>query len=134
MARPEQRTHRREALEKHLGFAQAVRAGDTVYLSGVCSIDQDGQVRDPYDMPAQIRNVYSELRQIVAQQGLSFADVVKETIYTTELDKLAEHAAGRLEYFDAVALPAASWVEVRRLFSPALLLEVEFTLYAQRTG
>lgn len=129
MARADQIFHVREAIEKQLGFAQSVRAGPTLYMSGLISIDKVGSVLNPDDMAAQIKNVYGELKSILVFHGLSFEDVVKEVVYTTDIAALMANASVRLDFFKGYAPPAATWVEVRKLAFPGILIEVELTLY-----
>ena len=129
MARADQVFHAREALEKALGFSQAVRVGSTIYFSGLVSVDEQANVRDPHDMAAQIRNVYTELRELLTIHGITLEDVVKETIYTTDVEALVANAGVRLEMLAGAVPPAATWVEVRRLFKPELLLEVDWVAH-----
>jgi enamine deaminase RidA (YjgF/YER057c/UK114 family) len=56
---------------------------------------------------------------------VGFDSVVKETIYTTDMDALLKVADLRFEYYGKERQPAASWVEVRRLLDPGFLVEVE---------
>ena len=126
MARADQVFHSREAIERQLGFSQTVRIGQTIYFSGVVSIDAHANVLDPDDMAAQIRNVYGELKDLLLLHGITVENVVKETIYTTNVDALVANAAVRLEQFAGAVPPAATWVEVRRLFRPELKLEVDW--------
>ena len=52
-------------------------------------------------------------------------DVVKENVYATNLDAFIEHKALRKEFYAGTPLPAATWVQVQRLYVPSLVLEVE---------
>jgi enamine deaminase RidA (YjgF/YER057c/UK114 family) len=116
---PGERTcfHRSEAIEKEIGFCQAVRSGTTLHVSGVA-----GQG----SMDAAIRSVYGRLKQVLEANGLSFANVVKETVFATDLDAFVKNKEIRKEFYGP-ALPAATWVQVQRLYSPSLVLEVEVT-------
>ena len=116
--RAAQRTcfHADQAFETDVGYCQAVRHGRTLYVSGTAARG---------DMPAAIREVYGDLRKTLEANGLSFADVVKENVYATDLDAFIQNKALRKEFYVATALPAATWVQVSRLYTPALVLEVE---------
>ncbi|ARR55294.1 hypothetical protein HY78_18530 [Rhizorhabdus wittichii DC-6] len=129
MARSDQVFYWREELERQLGFAQSVRAGGTVYFSGVVSIDMVGAVLDAGDMEAQVRNIYGELQNLLVYHGLTFENVVKETIYTTDMDALVAAAATRKAFFGKYSPPAATWVEVRRLAFEGAVIEVDLTLF-----
>jgi 2-iminobutanoate/2-iminopropanoate deaminase len=89
-----------EKAEKEIGYAQAIRIGDTLYVSG------------------------SELKQTLAAHGLDFKNVVKENLYTTDLDAVKANAAIRKEYYGAEC-PAATWVQVQRLYLSKFVIEVE---------
>jgi 2-iminobutanoate/2-iminopropanoate deaminase len=119
--------HAREGLEKSFHFAQAVKAGTTLYISGCLSWDADGNVLAPGDMAGQVRNVYDDIRKTLEAHGLSFASVVKENVFTTDMDALVEAAGERARFLEGVEPYAATWVEVKRLVNPDLLIEIEVT-------
>jgi 2-iminobutanoate/2-iminopropanoate deaminase len=104
-----------EKLEKEIGYAQAVRIGDTLYISGSVGAGE---------MPAAMRQSYDELKQTLAAHGLDFKNVVKENLYTTDLDAVKANAAIRKEYYGAET-PAATWVQVQRLYLAKFAIEVE---------
>lgn len=115
----------RPELETKYGYAQAVRAGDLLFIAGSVSWDKDGTPIDLGDMSAQIRNCYADIEKTLAHFGIGFENLVKETIYTRDMDALIKHAGARLEVFGDVAPPASTWVEIKTLVSPDLLLEIE---------
>jgi 2-iminobutanoate/2-iminopropanoate deaminase len=101
--------------ENDIGYRQAVRVGNTLYISGTVGAGE---------MPAAIRSAYSTLRRTLAHYGLGFQDVVKENIYTTKLDALKANLAIRREFY-GTDFPAATWVQVDRLYEPGHVIEVE---------
>lgn len=103
--------------EKEVGYCRAVRIGNTLHISGAAA---------PGPMPDAIRNVYGGLGKTLQAQGLTFANVVKETVYATDLDAFIKHQAQRKAVYGD-SFPAATWVQVTRLYSPSLVLEVELT-------
>ena len=109
--------HRSEAIEKDIGFCQAVRIGRTLHVSGVAGAG---------NMDAAVRSVYSRLKQILEAEGLSMADVVKENVYATDLDAFIRNKEIRKDFYGQV-LPAATWVQVQRLYLPAFVVEIEVT-------
>lgn len=129
MARADQVFYARENLERQFGFAQSVRVGPMLFFSGVTSIDKHGAVMNKDDMAAQVNNVYTELKELLVTHGVSMENVVKETIYTTDMDALFKCAELRLAFIKDYAPPAATWVQVSRLAFPGLMLEVDWTLY-----
>jgi enamine deaminase RidA (YjgF/YER057c/UK114 family) len=113
------------AYEKDLGYSQAVLIDKTLFVSGTVAADADGRLIAPNDMAAQMRAVYGNIKRTLAANGVGFDSVVKETIYTTDMDALLKVADLRFEYYAKERLPAVSWVEVRRLLDPGFLVEVE---------
>lgn len=113
--------------EKDFGYSQAVLIDKTLYVSGTMAVDRDGRLVAPGDMAGQLHAVYGNLRRTLAGHGVGFDEVVRETIYTTDMDALLKAADVRFEYYDKERLPTISWVEVRRLVDPGFLVEVEVT-------
>jgi len=109
--------HQDAASERDIGYCQAVRVGHTLHVSGVVAAGP---------MDAAIRSAYTELKQVLQANGLGFANVVKETVFATDLDAFIRNKAIRKEFY-AGTLPAASWVQVQRLYLPSYVVEVELT-------
>lgn len=109
--------HRDVALEKDIGFCQTVRSGKTLYVSGVTGAG---------NMDLAVRSVYDQLKQILEANGLSPSNVVKETVFATDLDSFIQNKVIRKEFYGQT-LPAASWVQVQRLYLPSFVVEVELT-------
>lgn len=104
-----------EAVEREIGYCQALRIGNRLYISGVPG-------RGP--MESAIPKVYGRLQKILEANGLGFNDVVKENLYATNLQAV-EAANGLRKAFYAGWVPAATWVQVQQLFDPDFVLEVE---------
>jgi 2-iminobutanoate/2-iminopropanoate deaminase len=107
--------HLNEKVEKEIGYSQAVRVGDTLYISGSVGAGE---------MPHAIHQAYDELKATLAAHGLDFRAVVKENVFTTNLDEFIKHKAVRKEYYGDEC-PAATWVQVQRLYLPEFVVEVE---------
>jgi enamine deaminase RidA (YjgF/YER057c/UK114 family) len=113
------------AYEKDFGYSQAVLIDKTLYISGTVAADSDGRLVAPNDMAGQMRAVYAILERTLDANGVGFDSVVKETIYTTDMNALLKVADLRLAYYAKEHLPAVSWVQVQRLLDPGFLVEVE---------
>ena len=113
------------AYEKDFGYSQAVLIDKTLFVSGTVAADADGRLVAPNDMAGQMRAVYANIKRTLAANGVGFDSVVKETIYTTDMNALLKVADLRSEYYAKEHLPAVSWVEVRRLLDPGFLVEIE---------
>ena len=109
--------HQNEAVENDIGFCQAVRTGRTLHVSGIA-----GQG----SMDAAVRSVYERLGRTLSANGLSFANVVKETVFATDLEAFIRNKDIRKEFYGPT-LPAATWVQVQRLYLPSFVVEVEVT-------
>ena len=109
--------HRSESAETEIGYCPAVRSGSRLYISGTA-----GQG----ETPAAVQSVYERLKQTLEANGLTFRDVVKENVYTTDLDAFKGSKDIRKAFYGE-SLPAATWVQVQRLYLPSLVLEVELT-------
>jgi 2-iminobutanoate/2-iminopropanoate deaminase len=118
--------HKR-SLERDFKFCQAVRNGDWVFISGCISWDDRGAVKDPKNWDAQVRNVYTELKETLEHFGLTFSDVVKETVYCRDMDSMVAAAPARAGILGESLPFASTWVEISRLVDRELLLEVEMT-------
>lgn len=131
MAKQEQVYNRRPAIEKEFSFSQAVKTDSLVFLAGCVSWDENGAPLAAGDIRTQIRNVYEDIKSTLAVHGLSFADVIKETVYTVDMEGMVANADVRGSFYEGVGAPASTWVQIGRLVAPELLLEVE--VIAQRS-
>ena len=111
--------------EKDFGYSQAVLIGKTLYISGTVPADDNGRPAAPGDMAGQMRAAYANIRRTLAAHGAGFGEVVKETIFTTNMDALLKASDLRFEYYDKERLPTTSWVEVQRLVDPGFLVQIE---------
>jgi enamine deaminase RidA (YjgF/YER057c/UK114 family) len=109
--------HGNAAVETDIGYCQAVRSGNTLHISGSVGAG---------DMPAAIHKAYDTLKKTLAAHGLDFRNVVKENVYATDLDAFIKNKDIRKEYYGG-DFPAATWVQVQRLYLPAFVVEVELT-------
>ena len=105
-------------------YTDAVRAGDLVFVSGIVAMDREGQLVGGADVVAQARQVFQNMREVLAAAGCGFEDVVRVTIYLTDVDDRAKINPVRKEVFGE-ARPASTLVEVSRLAVPGAKIEVE---------
>ena len=113
------------AYEKDFGYSQAVLVDKTLYISGSVAAGEDGRLMAEGDMAGQMRAAYATIRRTLAAHGAGFGEVVKETIFTTDMDALLKASDVRLENYDKERLPTTSWVQVQRLVDPKFLVEIE---------
>jgi enamine deaminase RidA (YjgF/YER057c/UK114 family) len=126
--------------EDEYGYAQAVKVGDTIYVSGQLShddagnvvgpapLDQNGKIRDHSSMEVQMRQSYANAGKILGRFGATLNDVVEEVLYVTDMDA-AFAVAGlvRKEAYGTQKPAVASTILVTpRLAFPTQLIEIKF--------
>ena len=105
-------------------FTDAVRAGNLVYVSGIVAVDGDGNLVGGDDVVAQTRQVFENMQAVLEAGGCGFEDVVKVTVFLTDIDDRALINPVRQEFFGATR-PASTLVEVPRLAVPGATVEIE---------
>lgn len=95
-------------------YSQAVRAGNTVYVSGQIPLDAAGQLVAG-DVAAQTHQVLRNMQAVLAAAGLTLTDVVKCSIFVKDLGNFAVINEVYGTYFDNATAPARETVEVARL-------------------
>lgn len=111
--------------QQQIGFVQAVRHGDMLRLSGTASMGDGFVPVHAGDFEAQLRYVYGAIATTLDHYGVGFEAIVRETMYTTDMDALAAAIPLRRSFYGDGPFPAATAVEVRRLLLPELLIEIE---------
>ena len=111
-------------------YSQAVRVGDTVYLSGQIPLVPETMALATGDMEAQIRRVFENLAAVAEAAGGSLADLVKLNVYLTDLGHFAQVNAAMARHFNE-PFPARATVQVSALPRGALV-EVDAVLVLAR--
>ncbi len=101
-----------------------MRAGDLLFVSGIVPVDSDGTLVGGEDVVAQAEAVFMTLERVLAEAGASARDVVKVTVFLTDVDDRPSINPVRQAFFGD-ARPASTLVEVSRLAIPGAKLEVE---------
>jgi 2-iminobutanoate/2-iminopropanoate deaminase len=105
-------------------YTDAVRAGELLFVSGCVPVDADGRLVGGDDVVAQARQTFANVGAVLAAGGLSFSDVVKVTVFLTDVDDRPKINPVRQEFFGDTR-PASTLVEVSRLAIPGARIEVE---------
>ena len=97
------------------GYAQAVKVDNILYISGTVARDVT---------PEGIRRVYESLEKTLQHYGATFQNVVKENLYTTDIEAMKRYNDARKSFYKN-DFPAATWVQIPRLYMADARLEVE---------
>jgi 2-iminobutanoate/2-iminopropanoate deaminase len=112
--------------EKEYGYSQAVKVGDTIYVSCQVSHDDSGNIVSPGDMEAQMRQTYANIRKVLAQYGATMDNIVDEILFVTDMNTAFAAAVKCRKdvFFDALVV-ASTIVQVQRLAFPELMIEIK---------
>ena len=119
-----------EGMTQPTAYSHVVRYGEFLFLAGQVALDSDGNVIGEGDMRAQVRQVMENLKTVLESQWADFGDVVKITIYTTDIAAYRETGDIRAEYWTEGA-PASTLVQIDQLARPVFLVEIEATAIRQ---
>ena len=98
--------------------------GRTIYVSGMVSMDADGNVVGEGDVRLQTETVLENVKATLEEVGGTLRDVVKVTVFIRDMGQYDEIHEVRRRYFEE-PYPASSMVEVSALIDPRLLVEIE---------
>ena len=105
-------------------YTDAVRFGDLLFVSGIAPFDGEGNVVGDGDVVTQTRQVLQNLRDALRAVGADMGDVLKVTVFLTDVNDRAAINPVRQEFFGD-SRPASTLVEVSALVDPKMLVEIE---------
>lgn len=116
-----------EGLSKPPSYTHVVVAGNTVYISGQVSANEQGEVVGKGDLRAQVSRVYENLTTCLKSAGVTFSDVVKMNTYVVNLkpEDLATIREVRSAYLNKEHPPASTLIGVPALAGPDWMIEIE---------
>ena len=114
--------------EKEYGYSQAVKVGDTIYLSGQVSHDDKGNIVGEGDMEAQMRQAYANVEKVLLQYGATIDNIVDEVLFVTDMDAAFPARVNcRQKVFSGSPVVASTIVQIQRLAFPQLMVEIRCT-------
>jgi len=105
-------------------LSQGIRAGDFLFISGQAAIGDDGKIVGVGDFDAQAAKAFRNLDRALRAGGASLAQVVKVTIFLTDMAHSPKIVDLRRQHFSP-PYPADTIVEVASLYSPDAMIEIE---------
>ncbi len=118
------------SLERPPGYSHVVdvRGGRLIFIAGQAGVDAAGTVVDGNDLEAQADQAFRNLAAALESVGCSAANLVKLTVFIRDMSKLGDYRRARDRFFGTMnppIAPAITLVEVSRLYSEGLLIEIE---------
>ena len=112
------------------GYSQIVEVstGRMIFIAGQTALDRDGNVVGKNDFAAQADQVFQNLAIALQASQCTPANLVKLTVFLTDMNNLGAYREARNRFFASVtppAAPAVTLVEVSKLYGPDFLIEIE---------
>jgi enamine deaminase RidA (YjgF/YER057c/UK114 family) len=112
------------------GYSQVVdvSAGRMIFIAGQTALDSEGNLVGKNDFAAQAAQVFHNLAIALQASGCSASNLVKLTVFLTDMDNLGSYREVRNRFFASVtppAAPAVTLVEVSKLYGANFMIEIE---------
>lgn len=105
-------------------YVDAVRFGNLLFISGMAPVDADSKLVGANDPAAQTRQILLNVKACLDAAGATFADILKVTVYLTNIDDRTLINPVRQEFFGS-AKPASTLIGVAQLAIPGMVVEID---------
>ena len=116
--------------EDVVGYSRAVRDGSIIEVAGTTAVDENGNIvgiNDPY---IQTKFIIQKAEKALKELGCDLENVIRTRMYVTDISKWKEIGRAHGEFFGEIK-PATTMVEVSKLISPEIIVEIEFSAVAE---
>jgi enamine deaminase RidA (YjgF/YER057c/UK114 family) len=131
-AREDNQFNLNKEFETAFGYSIATQAGCLIYIGGIVSVDADGELVGGGDVEAQTTQIYKQLEAVLKAHKLTLKNVVQESFYLTDINKMQFAGAVRAEHYAKAEAqyPSTVGMEISKLGMPGA--EVEMTAVAEQ--
>jgi len=131
-ARDENQFNLNADFENAFGYSMATQAGCLVFIGGIVSIDQKGELVGEGDVAVQAHQLYTQLEAVLKAHDLTLENIVRESFYVKNINNMAGAGEIRAKFYEQAkaAFPSTVGMEISKLGMPGA--EIEMTAIAER--